>query len=184
MIPKITHQVWVGGAAIPGQYMEWRRQLLEMNPDWEHKIWIAPPIEGVKPQFVSNMTRMEVLRDHGGLYLDMDVEVFHFLSGLKLNPDVISCDWFMGGPHYAVIAAPKGHPAIAHFAEVFTRKVKEWRERPRPSFLFEMRRRYAEHTEEFEKMRGVETANDPAGAETVLYHHLYTTRRNEIAKGI
>jgi mannosyltransferase OCH1-like enzyme len=177
MIPKITHQVWVGDAPIPEEYMEWRRQLLEMNPDWEHKIWIVPPIEGVKPQFVSNAKRMEVLRDHGGLYLDMDVEAFHFLSVLTLNPCVVSCDWFMDGPHYAAMAAPAGHPAIAHFAEVFTRKVKEWTVRSRPSFLFEMRRYYAEHKEEFERMAGVETANDPTGAETVLYHHLRTTSR-------
>ena len=84
-IPKIIHQVWLGGE-LPTEYREFTDKWLIKNPDWEYKLWtdedvgtfglsnikqfnLAPNL-GMK----SDIFRYEILYRYGGLYIDTDFE--------------------------------------------------------------------------------------------------------------
>ena len=89
MIPKIIHQVWLGGP-MPDELVEMRQSLIDAHPGWEFRLWgdddfgwlrnqdlfdqaetIAPGSEG---QFRSDVARYEILARYGGVYVDCDIE--------------------------------------------------------------------------------------------------------------
>ena len=89
MIPKIIHYCWIGGAPLPplaGQCIaSWKKHM----PEWELKRWdesnfdiAAAPLyvrqayEARKFAFVSDYVRLWALEQYGGLYMDVDFEVY------------------------------------------------------------------------------------------------------------
>lgn len=92
-IPHIIHYIWFGGAPkselIERCIKSWREKL----PDWEIKEWnesdfdmesctyMKQAYENKRYAFASDYARFAVLYEHGGIYLDTDVEV------LKSFPD-------------------------------------------------------------------------------------------------
>ena len=38
-IPKIIHQIWVGGHEMPEHCKQFVQEMKELNPDYEHKLW-------------------------------------------------------------------------------------------------------------------------------------------------
>lgn len=89
MIPKILHQIWVGGP-MPDHLSAYCRQLRDLHPDWEYRLWSADDLAWIRHrdlfdrweelaplnrgQFQANIARLEVLHRHGGIYLDCDME--------------------------------------------------------------------------------------------------------------
>lgn len=87
MIPKIIHCIWFGGAPYPPLVemclASWRRYC----PDYEIMKWdennfdidrcrFAREAHAVgKWAFVADLARLAVLREHGGIYMDTDVEL-------------------------------------------------------------------------------------------------------------
>ena len=98
MIPRIIHQVWVGGP-MPDHLRGYVDTVKQVHPKWEHRMWtdsdfdgwlanqdvfdrahdIAPGSEG---QLKSDVARYEILHRFGGVYLDTDMECQHPLDGL------------------------------------------------------------------------------------------------------
>ena len=90
-IPKIIHQIWVGGHEMPEHCKQFVQEMKELNPDYEHKLWgneiftevykddpflqnyITDP-ELYKWAFISDRIRMLLLRDYGGIYCDVDAK--------------------------------------------------------------------------------------------------------------
>lgn len=88
MIPRIIHYCWFGGTEMPQLAKDciatWHRYM----PDWEYRLWdeatfdiesIAYTSEAYavgKYAFVSDYVRLWALAKEGGLYLDVDFEVF------------------------------------------------------------------------------------------------------------
>lgn len=90
-IPKIIHQLWVGDNPLPPQYVEWVENMKEMHPDYEHHLWgnevfeekykddpflqnyVKNP-EIYKWAFICDRIRLLLLRDHGGIYVDVDAK--------------------------------------------------------------------------------------------------------------
>ncbi len=87
IIPKIIHQVWLGGA-IPQNYQYYLETWRKHHPDWEIKIWSKDDI--LKENFPNidlfflarsyaeqaDIARYEIIYRYGGLYIDTDVECF------------------------------------------------------------------------------------------------------------
>lgn len=88
MIPKILHYCWFGGKALPAlaeRCLEsWRR----CCPDFEIRQWneqnfdlsqtpeyVRQAMEAGRWAFVTDYVRLAVLVEHGGVYLDTDVEL-------------------------------------------------------------------------------------------------------------
>ena len=89
MIPHIIHYCWFGGAPLPPLAEECIASWKKYMPEWEFKCWdesnfdiAAAPLyvrqayEARKFAFVSDYVRLWALEKFGGLYMDVDFEVF------------------------------------------------------------------------------------------------------------
>lgn len=105
-IPKIIHQIWIGYQEMPELYQEFTKQMKEMHPDWEYKLWTHDEVFNnvykddpflqeyvTKPDvyrwaFISDRIRLLILRDYGGIYCDVDAKPIRPFDIIleKLNP--------------------------------------------------------------------------------------------------
>jgi len=89
MIPHIIHYCWFGGNPLPELELRCLASWHEHMPDWEHMRWdesnfdiAAAPLyvrqayEARKYAFVSDYVRLWALEQYGGLYMDVDFEVY------------------------------------------------------------------------------------------------------------
>ena len=109
MIPKTIHYCWFGGKELPELAQKcidsWRQfcpdyQIIEWNEhnfNVEENRYTREAYQSKKYAFVTDYVRLKVLYEHGGIYMDTDVEVIksleHFLvesafSGFE-SPDSI-----------------------------------------------------------------------------------------------
>lgn len=87
MIPKIIHYCWFGGKPLPEEVEYYISTWKNYCPDYEIKEWnesnfdinqnqyCREAYEAKKWAFVSDYARLKVLYEHGGIYMDTDVEV-------------------------------------------------------------------------------------------------------------
>lgn len=86
-IPKVIHYCWFGKGKIPGRYREWMKSWKKYCPDYEIVEWnesnydvyknryMAEAYEAKKWGFVPDYARLDIIYNHGGMYLDTDVEI-------------------------------------------------------------------------------------------------------------
>ncbi len=128
-VPRIVHQVLLGdkhGSPILGAFIDAVAYRAMHLYSWNYEVWNEAALEIAFPEHwpqlfsqcchlsqASNVARYLILRRHGGLYLDTDVELFQlplfisgaWIAGTSENPD----------PHQlnpCCLAAPPGHPYI------------------------------------------------------------------------
>jgi len=100
MIPKIIHYIWLG-AEIPLNVQEIIKNNQKFFSNYEVRIWTEeniPPLNDFaqrafkekKWAFVSDYLRFVILKEHGGIYLDTDMEV------LKSLDDLLEHSFFSG----------------------------------------------------------------------------------------
>ncbi len=172
-IPRITHQIWVEGTAIPAQYAAWRDRLVQMNPTWEHRLRIVPRVQGQSPRLTSNLMRLTVLRNEGGLYLDFDVEPLRTLPDeWQFEDTLLHCDWFNGGPHHAIMATTPMAPAITCLATFFPLKALGPGS-PAPALYADLRNLWTNEPTEIVPLAGTISAPSERTSETILYHHFH-----------
>lgn len=97
MIPKVIHYCWFGGKPLPPEVEKCMRSWRKHCPDYEIRRWdesnfdvTAHPFmkaayEAKAWAFVSDYARLKVVFDHGGIYLDTDVELRGSLDSLLDN---------------------------------------------------------------------------------------------------
>lgn len=88
MIPKIIHYCWFGHTEIPQLAKDCIASWHKYMPDWEFRLWneeafdvygadyTKEAYEAGKYAFVSDYVRLVALEREGGLYLDVDFEVY------------------------------------------------------------------------------------------------------------
>lgn len=102
MIPKILHYIWFGGHEMPELAVKCIESWKKYMPEWEYKCWnetslslilssqrgkegcwldymplyVRQAYEARKFAFVSDYVRLWALEQYGGLYMDVDFEVF------------------------------------------------------------------------------------------------------------
>lgn len=113
-IPKVIHYCWFGKGDMPRLaetcIKSWRKycpdyRLVcwnEDNFDVNQNQYIRDAYEAKKWAFVSDYARLKVLYDHGGIYLDTDVEL------RKPLDDLIEKNGFMGFDDHGIIATGLG----------------------------------------------------------------------------
>ena len=94
LIPKTIHYCWFGGNPLPIQYKEWMKSWKKFCPDYEIVEWnednydvhknqyISGAYKAKKWAFVSDYARLDIIYEHGGIYLDTDVELIKNLDNL------------------------------------------------------------------------------------------------------
>lgn len=102
MIPKVIHYFWFGKGEKPPIFFKCLESWKKNCPDYEIKEWtedsfdininayVKEAYQKEKYAFVSDYARFYVLYNHGGIYLDIDVEI------LKSIDKLLSEETFMG----------------------------------------------------------------------------------------
>ena len=120
MIPKKIHLVWLSGEIMPKKYAENLDIIRSMNKDYEVIIWTYDDVKDFKCSFMhqaisekkwafaTDYIRARVLRDHGGIYTDLDVVPIRPFSNIPEASFVVGWESaFMLGPHF--LACEKEH---------------------------------------------------------------------------
>lgn len=101
-IPHAIHQIWIGPKPIPDRERQWCAQMAQMNPTWKCIIHdnelltryaVDPYVKLLAQQaqenpkqyaFLSDRLRVLLLRDEGGVYLDVDCQPVRPLDSLPI----------------------------------------------------------------------------------------------------
>ena len=94
MIPKIIHYCWFGRGEMPELVKNCIASWHKYMPDWEYKLWnednfdvnqiiyTKEAYEAKKYAFVSDYVRLYALNKEGGVYFDVDFEVYKSFDDL------------------------------------------------------------------------------------------------------
>lgn len=96
MIPKIIHQIWLGPNPLPELEKHWIQTWKNHHPTWEHRLWTnddlpkdiphncVQTIESVYPKYalIADVYRYIILSQHGGVYIDTDIECYRPIDTL------------------------------------------------------------------------------------------------------
>ncbi len=94
VIPKIIHYCWFGRNPIPDHYKRWMESWRRFCPDYEIREWNEDNYDVTKNRymyeayqcgkwgFVPDYARLDIIYEHGGIYLDTDVELVQGLDDL------------------------------------------------------------------------------------------------------
>lgn len=98
MIPKKIHYIWLGGKPFPKLVTKCINSWRKFCPDYEIIRWDESNInldccsycrkayDAKKFAFASDALRFHILKEHGGIYLDIDVELIKNLNNLLNSP--------------------------------------------------------------------------------------------------
>ena len=87
VIPKVIHYCWFGKQPVPDKYYQWMESWSKYCPDYEIKQWNEENYDITKNRymlqayqekkwgFVPDYARLDIVYEHGGIYLDTDVEL-------------------------------------------------------------------------------------------------------------
>lgn len=138
MIPKIIHYCWFGKGEMPELVQTCIASWHTHMPNWEYRLWTEDNFEineapqyvreayiAKKYAFVSDYVRLWALEQYGGLYMDVDFEVykpfddlmeqyeaFAGYEGSKRNPVMMG-----------VIAAKAHHPFVQGMMKTYESRV-------------------------------------------------------------
>jgi hypothetical protein len=96
-IPRVIHWLWLGGAAVPDLFTHYTDSWRRHHPTWQTRLWrddsvralsglnVYEQVTGFKKRY--DILRLEILRQCGGVIVDMDVEAIRpidpLLSGVS-----------------------------------------------------------------------------------------------------
>jgi hypothetical protein len=119
-IPQVVHRVWLGDTKMPVEHVRFGETWRQHHPGWSFKVWRNRDLRRLLPAKVvararhytelSDLVRFEVLRRHGGVYVDTDVECLHPFDDLLQGERVLMGYERPGRVGSAVLAAVAGHP--------------------------------------------------------------------------
>ncbi len=134
MIPTTIHHAWFSNEPRPADVLECVASWRARCPTFEIKEWslhnfpceqfpfAREALEERKYAFVTDVFRLWVLAEFGGVYLDSDVYI-----NSDLTPKITGYELVLGlelrhrlGPH--LIAARKSHPFILHLLNIYRKR--------------------------------------------------------------
>lgn len=123
-IPKVVHWVWLGPGTLPAEHRAWMQGWLDRHPGWRGRLWRDAEIPRLRNQIEydrartwaqkSDVLRYEILLDHGGVYLDTDMECVRNIEELLAGVPAFAAaenDDLLGN---AVLGALPNHPWMHH----------------------------------------------------------------------
>ena len=132
MIPKTLHYVWLGGGqkrdlmlrcieswhrSLPGwDIIEWDESNFPVDRTREESKFFRLAYDNRLFEFIADYARLKVLYEHGGVYLDTDIELLRDLDPLRGENLFIGMQYPDGSHPWAlegaVLGSPKGHPFL------------------------------------------------------------------------
>ena len=117
MIPKIIHYCWFGLGPLSETALKCIESWHRFMPDWEYVLWneenfdvnsypySQEAYETKKYAFVSDVARLRALKEQGGVYFDVDFEVYKPFDDLLHNDAFAG---FEGSKHHPVMMGVLG----------------------------------------------------------------------------
>ena len=117
MIPKKIHFCWFGRGPMPELALKCIESWHRLMPDWKYVLWnednfdistylyTQEAYDAKRFAFVSDVARLKALKEHGGIYLDVDFEVYKPFDDL-LNNEAFA--GFEGSKHNPVMMGVLG----------------------------------------------------------------------------
>ena len=136
MIPKVVHYFWFGPAEKPDLAKRCIASWHAALPDYEIKEWTEANYDVTKSAFmreayangewafVGDFARLDVLHQYGGVYLDVDVEVFKDLTPFLSNKTFLGF-MFDCNLSTAVIGSEPAQPVIGELLGAYDHLVGE-----------------------------------------------------------
>ncbi len=134
LIPRKIHYCWFGGNPLPDKYKKWMESWSKYCPDYEIIEWNESNYDITKNKymydayktkkwgFVPDYARLDIIYNHGGIYLDTDVELVGNLDEL-LYEDAFagfeSSDYVAFGLGFG---AKKGNPIIKELRDDYEKR--------------------------------------------------------------
>ena len=132
VIPRIIHRVWLGPNEIPSIFTHYEQSLRKHHPQWELRTWRDDSVSSLNCMVDADeaegfgklrydTVRLEILRQFGGVIVDMDIEAIRPLDPLLKG--VTAFAGRMGRAHVGnqVLGAIPHHPffekAVARLGE-------------------------------------------------------------------
>ena len=131
-IPKVIHQIWIGGKPLPAQWAHYGEQIKALHPSWAYRLWTDADLPGLWDMdpfglkavyalwenvgYQSDILRLLILWLYGGVYLDTDCEPARPLDAVLVGRDAFVGATFPGEPfprvlvQNAVLGACPRHP--------------------------------------------------------------------------
>lgn len=134
LIPKKIHYMWLGGTKIPLQLQRcidsWKRYCPdydiirwdESNYDVHKNRFVAQAYDLKKFGFVPDYARIELLYEHGGIYLDTDVELQRNLDDLLYQEAFCSVEKWQVLNFGGCSGAVKGHKSLIPFLDSWSKR--------------------------------------------------------------
>ncbi len=126
-IPRVLHRIWLGDAPMPPAHVRYGETWQDLHPAWDFRLWTdadAPTPPGVeRARNVgerSDLVRYEILRRHGGVYVDTDVECLRPIDELLEGVTAFAAYEVPGRLCNAVIGAAPGHAAFTRATQLAT----------------------------------------------------------------
>jgi len=134
VIPKKIHYCWFGGTPVPDKYKKWMESWNKFCPDYEIIQWdesnydiekntyMYEAYQHKKWGFVPDYARLDIIYEHGGIYLDTDVELVANLD------DMLYQKAFFGFEREESVAlglgfgAEKGMPLIKEMRDAYNNR--------------------------------------------------------------
>jgi glycosyl transferase-like sugar-binding protein len=132
-IPRVVHRIWLGEDEMPPELVGYGETWRRHHPEWRFRVWrdrdlrrLVPAGSAARARHrteVSDLLRFAVLRRHGGLYVDTDVECLRPLDELLEGHTVVAGYEKPGRVGSAVLASVPGHPFFVDAARQAARTV-------------------------------------------------------------
>ncbi len=133
-IPRVFHRIWLGGLAMPREFVQFGESWLAHHPGWSMYTWTdefaahlchSDTLRRSKAKSgKANVLRYEILRRYGGVYVDTD---FECLKNIEPILQDVSCFVGLQGPEVAnnaIIGAVPGHPFLQDLVDNIPARVK------------------------------------------------------------
>lgn len=124
LIPKKIHYCWFGGKELPKFLLECIESWKHLCPDYQIIEWnesnyditkipyVKEAYENRKYGFVTDVARLDILYEYGGIYMDTDVLLYKNLDELLYQPAFVGVEKWGNINTGGGVGAVAGHPMI------------------------------------------------------------------------
>lgn len=131
MIPKVIHYIWLGKNPLPKIAEKCIDSWKKFCPDYEIKRWDETNLdiefcqyclqayEAKKYAFAADALRFDILYKEGGIYLDIDVELYKSLDEFLDNKVVMAFETETSVAPGLVLASERGNSCIKEILDIY-----------------------------------------------------------------
>ena len=121
-IPKVFHQIWLGGKPLPSEFKDFQGGWLSHHPGWRLQLWTHENLPALINDECfagsrtyagrANVLRYELLLRHGGVYVDTDFECRRNIEPLLDDVECFAGRQWDEKVNNAIFGSVPNHPFV------------------------------------------------------------------------